>query len=630
MLGGGPSHVSAHVSAPAPAGASPGRSIPPPKVVVAARGVGPITEPNVNDVLSGRGGRINAHPGNVGFRSLIAAHKARYLSPATRKLEKAHIAAEVVEAVRGLDPPGRFLKQDSEDGAWWDIGDVKARKKVGQALREDAPDIRPALEQEEHHHKQQQDQLHGNLDHHDQLGQDALAIPEDAPLIATTSSPRLSHPGAPRRSPSYTSGRGFGGGGGGGGRAGSMGGRGGGHAPSRGETGSGGPGDLGWLGQSATSFGRGVYHPADFASASGDISELSLNVGAGLETEEEARIDGGGGGGDAGDSSGFSHRNAWQASQQRSRAEHYQAQWRDQQQHQQRRQHHQHHQHHHNQQHQHERHNSRAEQFLEQQRRRSQLQLEMDQQPQLNELAPPVDQTPLRSNQHHLPRGAELGGGGGGRADRLMASSGGSRDLRYSGMSDLSISFGLRRSLSLPGIQDTAELMTDASFQALLDEHEELDAFDADVRNLPRTGTETGGPTGTASKRSSRSEESNFSALTSSGSREGQEIIGGGVSARHPPHTYPHPQPQPHPPMDHQASMMSMASVRSASSWMKNFRGSDMGSFAAEEFSYRSIVSEMSTELMALDLADSGIASKALAPLLPPVQGEIGADPIPG
>ena len=220
---------------------------------------------------------------------------------------------------------------------------------------------------------------------------------------------------------------------------------------------------------------------------------------------------------------------------------------------------------------------------------------------------------------------------GGGTADRLMASSGGSRDLRYSGMSDLSISFGLRRSLSLPGIQDTAELMNDASFQALLDEHEELDAFDADVRNLLRTGTGTGGPTGTASKRSSRSEESN-SALTSSGSREGQEIIGGGVSARHPPHTYPQPQPQPqpHPPMDHQASMMSMASVRSASSWMKNFRGSDMGSFAAEEFSYRSIVSEMSTELMALDLADSGIASKALAPLLPPVQGEIGADPIRG
>ena len=129
MLGGGPSPP-AHVSAPAPAGASPGRSIPPPKVVVAARGVGPITEPNVNDVLSGRGGHRN-----VGFRSLIAAHKARYLT-AMSKTEKAHITAEVVEAVRGLDPPGRFLKQDSEDGAWWDIGDVKARKKVQKAITE--------------------------------------------------------------------------------------------------------------------------------------------------------------------------------------------------------------------------------------------------------------------------------------------------------------------------------------------------------------------------------------------------------------------------------------------------------------------------------------------------------------
>ena len=41
---------------------------------------------------------------------------------------------EIVEAVRDLDPPGRFLEQDPKGGAWWDIGDVKARKKVRDAI----------------------------------------------------------------------------------------------------------------------------------------------------------------------------------------------------------------------------------------------------------------------------------------------------------------------------------------------------------------------------------------------------------------------------------------------------------------------------------------------------------------
>ena len=104
------------------------------KAAVIARGLGPFTEPNDNDVLSGRGKRIDVYSGNVDFRSLIAAHKARYLT-AMSKTEKAHITAEVVEAVRGLDPPGRFLKQDPKDGAWWDIGDVEARKKVRMAMR---------------------------------------------------------------------------------------------------------------------------------------------------------------------------------------------------------------------------------------------------------------------------------------------------------------------------------------------------------------------------------------------------------------------------------------------------------------------------------------------------------------
>ena len=47
-----------------------------------------------------------------------------------------------------MDPPGRFLKEDRGTGLWFDIGDAKAIKKTGQALREDAPDIRPNIEGE--------------------------------------------------------------------------------------------------------------------------------------------------------------------------------------------------------------------------------------------------------------------------------------------------------------------------------------------------------------------------------------------------------------------------------------------------------------------------------------------------
>lgn len=119
---------------------------PRPELRVPPRGFGPIVDPNENDVLCGRGGRINSHAGNIKFRDIIHAKKKEYLAPTTKKLEKAHIAAKIVNDIRELDPPGRFLKEDRDTGLWFDIGDAKAIKKTGQALREDAPDIRPELE----------------------------------------------------------------------------------------------------------------------------------------------------------------------------------------------------------------------------------------------------------------------------------------------------------------------------------------------------------------------------------------------------------------------------------------------------------------------------------------------------
>lgn len=101
-----------------------------------------IYTPNVNDVLCGRGGRINAHDGNIIFRRIVNMYKQDYLSKSSNKVHKARIAACVVARIRGSNPSGRFLKLDTGTGFWMELGDEKARKKAGQALREDASKFR--------------------------------------------------------------------------------------------------------------------------------------------------------------------------------------------------------------------------------------------------------------------------------------------------------------------------------------------------------------------------------------------------------------------------------------------------------------------------------------------------------
>ena len=102
-------------------------------------------KPHANDVLCGRGGSINNHIGNENYRIIVNRKKRVYLT-ARFKREKRLIAASIVQEVRSLDPPGRFLARDSRNGTWYDIGDLKARDKTSQALREGAPEIRKEME----------------------------------------------------------------------------------------------------------------------------------------------------------------------------------------------------------------------------------------------------------------------------------------------------------------------------------------------------------------------------------------------------------------------------------------------------------------------------------------------------
>ena len=104
-------------------------------------------EPHNNDVLCGRGGTINAHPGNEQYRMFVDRKKRVYLT-ARFKREKRLIAQSIVDEVRNLKPPGRFLSKDAKTNIWSDVGDEKARDKTSQALRENALTVRKEMEKE--------------------------------------------------------------------------------------------------------------------------------------------------------------------------------------------------------------------------------------------------------------------------------------------------------------------------------------------------------------------------------------------------------------------------------------------------------------------------------------------------
>mmetsp|Transcript_21771 Transcript_21771/g.53983 ORF Transcript_21771/g.53983 Transcript_21771/m.53983 type:complete len:646 (-) Transcript_21771:771-2708(-) len=93
----------------------------------------PIPNPTTHDVLFGRGGMTNGHPGNRRFRDIIALHRPDYVR--ATKMDKPNVARKIVRAIRQGNPAGRFLRK-SADGMWRDVGDKVAAEKTSQGLRE--------------------------------------------------------------------------------------------------------------------------------------------------------------------------------------------------------------------------------------------------------------------------------------------------------------------------------------------------------------------------------------------------------------------------------------------------------------------------------------------------------------
>ena len=95
----------------------------------------PIKEPHDHDLICGRGGKVNAHPGNHRFRSWVNERKEAY-TRAHAKGEKNAIAQSILQSLFSQNPPGRVLQFDDKTGIYKEVSVKKAMSKTTQALRE--------------------------------------------------------------------------------------------------------------------------------------------------------------------------------------------------------------------------------------------------------------------------------------------------------------------------------------------------------------------------------------------------------------------------------------------------------------------------------------------------------------
>ncbi len=93
-------------------------------------------EPTENDILRGRGGRINAHPGKQRLLDLVRMQGARYAT--LKRGQKGNLGKEIVDKVH--DWGGRFLEMERESEGierYYILDERAAIKLVEQKFRDD-------------------------------------------------------------------------------------------------------------------------------------------------------------------------------------------------------------------------------------------------------------------------------------------------------------------------------------------------------------------------------------------------------------------------------------------------------------------------------------------------------------
>jgi hypothetical protein len=85
--------------------------------------------PQPEDVLLGRGKKVQAFPGNLKFRGKIEANRRTYDN--SSKFEKSVLIEAILRSVK--DSGGRFLQQGTK--GYFEVDDDVARKKISHAWR---------------------------------------------------------------------------------------------------------------------------------------------------------------------------------------------------------------------------------------------------------------------------------------------------------------------------------------------------------------------------------------------------------------------------------------------------------------------------------------------------------------
>ena len=99
------------------------------------------------DVLFGRGGRSNHHPGNKIYRDIVTERQPYYRK--CDKNQKTRVAQSIVDLIQ-QHHHGRFLELDKEVNRWYIVPNIVSRRKVGQALRENNTEEARAAKREKY------------------------------------------------------------------------------------------------------------------------------------------------------------------------------------------------------------------------------------------------------------------------------------------------------------------------------------------------------------------------------------------------------------------------------------------------------------------------------------------------
>lgn len=85
------------------------------------------------DVIMGRGGKANHHPGNVKFRDTIKANRPIYRSMVSNNF-KTQMTLSILYMLKADGV--RFIYFDKASERWFEVSDERARQKISQCLRE--------------------------------------------------------------------------------------------------------------------------------------------------------------------------------------------------------------------------------------------------------------------------------------------------------------------------------------------------------------------------------------------------------------------------------------------------------------------------------------------------------------